>query len=731
MISGRRARAARLALAVAGMLAATAVAAADYRIGTTPAWVRPVAFDSAAHPQADAANVAFGTRYDLIDDQVRLGPNSRSRFHHVVSEAVTEKGIDSLSHREIDVDPGFETLLISQLDVIRDGKRVSRLHDVQVKVLQRERDLESRIYDGRKQIDLDLPDIRVGDIVEFAYTRSGMNPVFRGHHLGDFDMQWRVPAAHVHRRLSTLTALEMRVAHLRGAAAPQVAQADGYDERVWDAHDVPALRVEADVPSAYDPYPWVQWTDFASWGDVARWAEPLYQVPARLSPALRAAVDAVAQQSPDGDARIVAVLRLVQREVRYLGVEIGAGTHAPSAPDVVYARRWGDCKEKALLMVTMLRALGIDASPALVNTDRRGEIGHDLPNAGAFDHVITRVRYDGIDYWLDPTRSPQQGTLSAVSQPDYALALVLDGRATGLAAMPASTVAAHSREVQIDVDSRAGLDKPVKYDVRTTYRGFSADMMRSDLGDGERGELQRRYVNFYASSYPGIQVAAPFDVDDDIRANTVVVTEHYAIKDFWPTDGKGAHQAWFHVPEIDHELKAPEEPIRTMPLALRGPQSLREQVRVHLPMAWPDRHVEKTVANDAFKLMRSVRVDGRELSTDYLLEFTKDQVSASAVATFAADIDKAQDLLGYSLSTAKADVPTLGANGGLALQIVVGSAVLLLAGWFFLGLRRSVASSVAIGVEGRGEQRGADGTDRAVDVAPAPAPSPNRGRPMI
>ena len=705
MIAGKRVRAARWTLAAAAMLAATAAGAADYRIGAVPSWVQPVPFDSSAHPRADAANVAFGARYDLIDDQVRLSSHTRVRYHHVVSEAITDKGIDDLSHREIDIDPSYETLVISQLDVIRDGKRASRLHDVQVKVLQRERDLESRIYDGRKSIDLDLPDIRVGDIVEFAYTRSGMNPVFDGHHVGDFDMQWRVPVAWVHRRLSTASGLDLRVANFTGAAAPRVAQAGGYDERVWDAHDVPALRLQADVPGAFNPYPWVQWSDFATWGAVARWAEPLYQPPARLGPALRAAVDAIAQQSPDEAERIVATLRLVQQQVRYLGVEIGAGTHAPSAPDVVYARRWGDCKEKALLMVTMLRALGIDASPALVNTDRRDGIGHDLPGAGAFDHVITRVRHQGVDYWLDPTRSPQQGTLSAVSQPDYALALVLDGRATALAAMPASTTAAHSREVLVDVDSRAGLDKPVAYDVRTTYRGFSADMVRNDLDDGERGELQRRYVNFYAASYPGIQVAAPFDVKDDTRTNTLVVTEHYAIKDFWPADAKGARQASFHVPEIDNELKSPEEPIRTMPLSLHGPQSLREQMHVHLPIAWPDRHVDRSVVNDAFKFSKSVRVEGRELTTDYVLEITKDQVSAAGVKAFAADIDKAQDLLGFSLSTAKA-----GTGGDSAVAVRGGIAAMVLAWAAWLGFRRwrglraaeaAAGGTVAAAVSGR------------------------------
>ena len=682
MNSGSRARAARCALAIAGTLCAAAAQAADYRIGAAPAWVRPVPFDSAAHPLADAANVAYGARYDLIDDQVRLGPGTRARFHHVVSEAVTDKGIDELSHREIEVDPTWESLTLTQLDVIRSGRRVSRLRDVQVKVLQRERDLDSRIYDGRKQVALDLPDIRVGDIVEFAYVRSGMNPVFQGHHAGDFDMQWQVPVAHVHRRLSSASALGLRVAQLTGASAPRVAQADGFDEREWDLHDVPGLRVEAAVPGAFNPYPWIEWTDFASWGDVARWAEALYRAPERLSPGLRAAVDGVAKETPDDAARVVAVLRLVQQQVRYLGVEIGAGTHAPSAPDVVYARRWGDCKEKALLMVTMLRALGIDASPALVNTDRRDDIDHDLPNAGSFDHVIARVRLQGRDWWLDPTRSPQQGTLATVSQPDYARALVLDGRSTALTRMPAHTVAAHAREVRIDVDSRAGFDRPVAYDVRTTYHGFSADMARDDLGNGERAEVQRRYLNFYATSYPGIRVAAPFDVQDDTRANTVVVIEHYAIDGFWPADAKGAHRAAFHVPEIDTELKAPDEPIRTMPLALHGPQSVRESVRVLLPQAWPDRRLDKSVADDAFKLDKSLRVRDRLLTADYALEIVKDRVDAAAVARFAADVSRAQDLLGDSLSTAQADTGGWWALAWPVARLVIDALVALaLLGW--------------------------------------------------
>jgi len=712
MPAGRRSGAARLALA-AGLLACAAAQAAEYRIGPTPAWVEPVALAALPPAQAGMPNVAHGLRYDLVDDQVRLARGTRARWHHEISEAVTDKGIDALSHHEIAFDPSWETLTLVRLDVIRDGRRVSRLREARVKVLQRERELESRVYDGRKSVVLDVSDVRIGDTVEFAYARAGMNPVFQGHHAGDFDMRWEVPVAQVHRRLSTAAGLAVHVAALSGAPAPRVSQADGFDERTWDLHDVPALRMETSVPDSYNPYPWVEWSDFASWGDVARWAERLYPVPARPGPGLRSAVEGVARQVPRDDERVVAVLRLVQQQVRYLGVEIGAGTHAPTAPDVVWARRWGDCKEKALLMVTMLRALGIDASPALVNTDRQEDIARDLPGAGSFDHVIVRVRHGGRDVWLDPTRAPQQGTLATVTQPDYARALVLDGRSSALATMPAHSVDAHARDVRIDVDSREGFDKPVRYDVRTTYRGFSADMMRDRLGNGERGELQRGYLNFYAASYPGIRVAAPFEVQDDPRANTVVVTEHYAVKDFWPDDGHGAHQARFHMPEIDNELQAPAEPIRGMPLALHGPQSVREHLHVQLPLAWPDRKMDQSVTNEAFSLHQSVRVHGRELESDGVLEITADRIGAAAVAGFAADIGKAQALLRLSLSTAH--------SGGWTdrAPVLAGLALLaLLASW---PLRRRVrgvfARRVAPGAPAGAAPHAAAANDSRQDLA--------------
>ncbi|HEX7637694.1 MAG TPA: DUF3857 domain-containing protein, partial [Burkholderiaceae bacterium] len=647
----RRWRAGWLLVALPGALACGPAACADWHAGPALDWVRPQSWSALPAGSVTAPGVAYGARYDLVDDQVRLLARGRAAYHHRVMEAATDKGVDELSHHEIEFDPSCESLTLNQLDVLRSGRRISRLGTVQVKVLQRERDLESRIYDGRETVAIDLADIRPGDTVELAYTIAGQNPVFGRHHAGGFDMQWSVPVMHVHRSLEWPQGLPLTVRGRRGAPEGLSSTAGGLLVRTWDLHDVPALHVEPHAPEGYEPYPQVEWTDFAGWGEVARWAEPLYPVPPAPGSGLRAAIERIAAQDATPDARVVDTLRLVQKQVRYLGIEAGAGSHRPSPPDLVWTRRFGDCKEKALLMVTMLRRLGVEAAPALVDTRRRDAVADDLPSYGSFDHVITRVRLAGVDYWLDPTRAPQAGTLSTIVQAAYGRALVLDGRSDALAQMPARTPARQEREIAITLDAGAGYDQPAAFTVHTTFHGGAADEIRDQLGDGERGELQRRYVNFYAGSYPGIRVAAPMDVRDDSAANELEVVEHYAIDRLWTRRRDAGRRADLEVPDLDSELRVPDETIRAMPLDLGDPRRLTVHLTATLPAAWPARSSDEHVDDPAFALTKRLLLRGRTLQVDYVYEQKASRVEPARVPAFARAIDRARRLTGDRVDT--------------------------------------------------------------------------------
>ena len=115
----------------------------------------------------------------------------------------------------------------------------------------------------------------------------------------------------------------------------------------------------------------------------------------------------------------------MQDDIRYTGLEIGAGAYRPSPPAVVLERRFGDCKDKVLLFVTLMRALGFESHPALVHSELGRGIAERVPGPGAFDHAIAKLRWKGRDYWLDATTSGQGGTLATLAQADFGLALVL------------------------------------------------------------------------------------------------------------------------------------------------------------------------------------------------------------------------------------------------------------------------------------------------------------------
>jgi hypothetical protein len=138
-------------------------------------------------------------------------------------------------------------------------------------------------------------------------------------------------------------------------------------------------------------------------------------------------------------------------------------------------RRFGDCKDKALLAATMLGELGIDAAPALVDTRLGRRIADYLPAPTVFNHVILHVRLEGRSHWLDPTRNEQRGTLGTLTPPDFGLALVLEPGSRDLTAMAPSDPAQVTRAVSETFDLRPGIGAPAKLQVVTVYSGPAAD----------------------------------------------------------------------------------------------------------------------------------------------------------------------------------------------------------------------------------------------------------------
>jgi len=573
-----------------------------------PAWVKPIALP-ATPSRAHAGGGDIETR--LIDIQVNRAIDPPEVYRRNAIAAVNELGVPEISQIECSFNPAYETLQMHRVVIHRGAQTIAVPLVGHVKVLHREDRLEDQIYDGELTAVLMINDVRPGDVVEASYTVRGANPVLAGHYTTVWSASSYEPIGVLHRRLLWPAARPLRMRVRPPSGVPAVARRGDVVEYDLLRRDVAAVEMEPMVPSWYDPFGSVRFDDTSSWNEVARWAATLFRTPGEFSPALRAKV---AEFKQGGDA--MAAIRFVQDEVRYLGIEIGENSHRATDPNLVLSRRFGDCKDKAWLLATFLRALGYEAEVALVNSAYGDSTGASGPSALEFDHVIVRFwnRGSGATYWVDATAGGQRGShLADLALPRFGTALIVDDATQGLTRITSeSGIPMVTIEKHIDAANELA---PARLEVKSSYFGADANLMRMRVRAAGREQVEKDFLDYYRKHYPKIESAEPVAILDDEAANRIRIEEHYSIPGFWDEDESdpGRH-AEFSAFEIMGDLPQWSGGKRTMPLEAPAPHKVIYSSSIRIANLSHEAPREETFET------RAIRMTSRESTNDNQLE---------------------------------------------------------------------------------------------------------------
>lgn len=683
--------------------ARTLPAQAPYEIGPPPSWVK------LHQPDLTAPSLATeGWEYVLSDHQSFVGPSGIERYWRVAYRVLDEGAVQDNSQLEIDFDTTYQDLVLHSARVLRGGRVIDQLKPARMHVAQRETQLEYQIFDGTLSVVVLLEDVRPGDVIDYSFTRRGNNPVFRGHFMTRFRVQEGVP---MHQRHVRLLWQRPRPPHIRphlSELQPSVAAAGPTREYEWSRRNVPALDVESNVPDWYDPFPAVQVSDFDSWGDVAAWGDSLFpdaEMPAELGKV----VARLRESSESPEQRTLKALRFVQDEIRYMGVEIGVNSHTPYSPAVVMRRRYGDCKDKTLVLVTMLRALGITARPALVSTTFGAHVSDFHPTATVFDHAIVQVELNGRPYWIDPSALYERGDLSDVAA-SYGAALVLGGPTDSLVPMFTPTRPGPLTDIVVSFDlGTVGDTTAMRVDTR--YQGSTANAMRSTLRGNSSKELQQKYADYYARLYPSIRSEQAPVIEDDETGNVLRVSESYTIPDFWTGDSAEGLIGRFEPLELSAAMPEPTGTDRRMPLALNYPSHIRYTINARLKEGWSIEDETERIKTPAARFSYASKVRDKVLTLSYEYETTADHVTPAAATSHITDMARAGDMLLYRVAPPGGPTP---ANGGFNWPILFTAAFACVIACF-MAVRVSRARFAVAGAA----------AGASADLAPSPA----RGEP--
>jgi transglutaminase-like putative cysteine protease len=621
--------------------------ASAHRVGPPPAWVEWL-------PLPAATDAPGGDRVALlVDDQISLNGPEPERFYRRVSRVTGSTGIEDAGDFSVEYDPSFERVVLHGVWVERGGERTDRLASARVDTLQREQGLESGLIDGRLTVHVVLDDIRVGDTVDFSVSVNGINPALGNRYWNRYWLDFGVPT--VLRRVRLLAPegrrLETRIGG-EGLQHELIRRAGVVDQR-WSLQDGKPRPSEDRVPDWYFDGPSIEIADTASWADIVQWALPLYALQDPASIEAIAAEIGLERGQTDEDG-ILRAIRFVQDEVRYTGLELGAGAYRPRPPVEVARSRFGDCKDKVMLLVALLRYGGVEAAPALVDVDEREHLADRLPSPRVFDHVIVRLLHAGQTYWIDATNDHQRGRLRTLAQAEYGRALVVAAGERELREIALAEQAEPRIDIEEVIDLRekdGSLAERGEYRIHAVYRGADADDMRRSFAVDSADAMGERFLRAVAEYYPDIEQVRPPSFRDDPEANEFATDEHYSMPAIWTPleEGKGK-EANFSLSEIDRALLAPKAVARRAPWDLGERSHVRQKLEVQLDGDWPVEDEQHRVANDHLSFDGRVWSDGRTLKLEGQLRKLADTVPAREVAKLRRDVDALSEHLNYGIT---------------------------------------------------------------------------------
>ena len=400
--------------------------------------------------------------YLLVDYRIEFFDDGRvQKKSHVIYKILSRNGVQ-YSGIDRSWSPWFEKKPVIDARVISRRGFVSKL-DQSTLAEAAVDELDDLVLSTDKRIQAPLPSASVGSIVE-TLTTNEQNQPFCEH-----GFQYSVYGASTYGvdcwRLTVVAPKDMKLTFNQVGVelAPEIKKKDG--KTTWTF-----LQTEVDINSdlfGYLPndeanFPQIQVSSGSSWQDFASYYSKIVQEQLTNSK-LKNPITADLSEASN-EQKVEHALEILHDRVRYTGLHFGSKAIVPKTPETTWKNGFGDCKDKSVLLVELLRSLDINAQVALLKSGQQLDVSPEVPAFNVFDHVI--VYLPDLDLWIDPTA--EWMPLGSLPQSDQnRWALIVDPTTSKLIKTPLLESSANFLEVDWTINLLEGEPALLKRSVKS------------------------------------------------------------------------------------------------------------------------------------------------------------------------------------------------------------------------------------------------------------------------
>lgn len=560
--------------------------------------------------------------YLLQQSVIELNPDgNRAQYVHELILIAQERAVKDFDFHSLAYSATEENLHVLGARVIHpDGMTEDARINVQPP--------DNRDYQYFDRMVLDLPPLAVGDVVDIEYKRVGLSRGFFGSYFGDehsFGSLYPVLESQYVLLVPAGMPIHYRMLGAQIEPAIRPAAAGRFTVYEWRMAKLPRVEIEPHMPPLEEIVPTLQVSTFRDWNEFGRWYWNLIERQHDATEAIREVVRSATEGKETLDEKIRSVYNYVVSNIRYVTWEFGVHGFKPYKASQIFSRKFGDCKDKALLMNVMFRELGIRAWPVLLRaTEPRGEQDLGLPMFEHFNHCISCVELDdGSRLYLDGT--------AGFHAPD-----TLPSMDAGARVVIVKDTGAELAETQLPEPS--GNSSSRKSTVRLEASGSARVTCQIEVGGEPAAEARYRFANVekrilhlereFGTLYPGARIAETdfsrlANLDKPVWYSFVAKLPHFVE----PRQDGFAARAGFVEMGLGSFAGLAK---RKYDLLLSHPWSLEEELVLLLPSGWSatilpedvslessfgsyERQV-RTVSEDSIEIRRKLRLAAQRVT---------------------------------------------------------------------------------------------------------------------
>ncbi|MCA9600261.1 MAG: DUF3857 domain-containing protein [Myxococcales bacterium] len=259
------------------------------------------------------------------------------------------------------------------------------------------------MYTSARNFYVQLPRLDPGDVVELRYRIDDITP---NNELADYFgevvyMQSDEPTQNAEYVLITPKSRTLYVDEKVPNLKREVKEAGSQRIYRFFSKYVPPASSEPAMPPWPEVLGYVHVSTYKSWQELGKWYWGLVKDQFDLDDETRKLAREITKGKKTDADKVKAVYDWVVENTRYVALEFGIYGYKPRRCVQTVARGWGDCKDKATVIATLLEEVGIPSTIVILRTQMRGDFDSKVASLAPFDHAIVYV--PSMDLYLDGT----------------------------------------------------------------------------------------------------------------------------------------------------------------------------------------------------------------------------------------------------------------------------------------------------------------------------------------